>query len=193
MYIYIYIYTHICLYIYIYILRIHIYIYIYYKVCSWFPQGRRLLSLHGLSEMLNDVTTSGWVQNLIWNDFTTLKWVYQDLKWCHNFTGFQRFEMMSQLHGLSEIWNDVTTSGCYSSEVWIQSIHVLRICKLRISESKLLGNSLWAWEFHPLKSESASVKASEIQILTLWVDRKTRELGRERAGQDRIAEPRIGW
>ena len=36
------------------------------------------------------------------------------------------------------------------SVLWL--IRRVRICKLRIADSKLLGNSLWNWEFHPSNS-----------------------------------------
>ena len=53
-----------------------------------------------------------------------------------------------------------------------RSIRKMRIRRLRISESKLLGNSPRTEEFHPLEvKEAAGFKPSEIRILGSRIDR----------------------
>ena len=51
--------------------------------------------------------------------------------------------------------SDEPGAGMPGSEVGrrcdLRPIRKLRVRKLRIADSEFLGNSLWTWEFHPLK------------------------------------------
>ena len=49
-----------------------------------------------------------------------------------------------------------STRRILACELAFKQVAVRSIRKLRISESKILGRSLWTWEFHPLKFSYAA-------------------------------------
>ena len=54
------------------------------------------------------------------------------------------------------IWLDLSRLFISKTRGFLPSVRTLRVCELRIGESRFLGNSAWTWEFHPLAGDGAS-------------------------------------